>query len=306
MVKRTKYEIDGKLMTLKEVIAYTGNTVNYGTALSRLRNGASIEDALKPVNNPRKRDIKKYTIDNKTMTVKELLAYTGSSVKYATVIQRLASGVSIEEAIKETYVATKQYSYDGKLMTLPEVLEYTGNPVSYSTALHRVNNGMDIKDALKPVKPRTTSLVECGLTPKEIKEAMHLSGTKLNYRTIKGRLKAGETIEEAMKPKKFKQKLIKYQLGSENLTIHEMVEKGYTKLPYYLIVQRLERGISIEEAIKGEQQERVTYIPEQEEKSLRKIYAERKPNITYAGFVYRLKKGYTLEEAFTLGKYAKK
>ena len=248
--------IEGKTFkSIKEACKHYN--LNYSTIRNRLDNlHLSLEEAFN-INQP---DIniglqyKEITIEGKTFkSVKEACKYYDLEKEYHTIIYRLNSGWSVEDAfglyIEMNYKNGRSIVIDGNsFISIKEACDYYD--LDYEKVRHRISNyGWSIEEAFelkqrdKSNKPITVE----GKTFKSIKEACEFYNLS-DITTIYSRLNNGWSIEEA-----FELKL--RSKSNKPITIEGKTFKSirqackYYNLNYKKVIHRLHNyGWTIEEA----------------------------------------------------------
>lgn len=241
------YTVNGLQMNLKEILDYEGNPVNYQTALSRLRNGQGIIDAIKAIEEGDVR--REYIIDGKRVTIQEAMDYYKTDLTYQTVRKRLRSGMSLEDAIKETKTGGKavKYHLNGEDLTIQAIIDRGLTKLSYSSINRRLKEGMDISQAIEG-EGRKSITPDIAWEGKSLREIYNERKPKISYPTFVRRVDEGNTLEDALKPPKRK-KQRKFTYKGVSRSLKEIIELSGSTVKYQTVLYRLDNGMALEDAL---------------------------------------------------------
>lgn len=310
-----KYTLNGVTGTIKDLWESSGTSLAYSTIINRLNKGYTLEEAFyRNIKGSNGEPFNTYTYKGYTGDITSIIKHFGLKMNYATVYNRLKSGMSVDKAFNDTLTKNKGYHYKGKIRTLREIVKISGTKIPYDTVKYRLHTGDTLKDAL--TKPLHSKRVD-DTTTKEfhykgysgnLKTIITQTGESVNYETAIDRLRRGWTIEDVMNPK--------FQGGGHITQVYSY--KGYRgsikdiiktfdiQITYNTVWNRMRKGYTLEEALdtpKEKVQKRYKpckkYLYKGCERSLVDIHKMSGTSIKYGTFVYRVSQGYTIEDALT-------
>ena len=147
----------------------------------------------------------------------------------------------------------KIYTYKNFTGTLKEIIEHFNLDIKYGTLLNRLHKGMTLEEAIE--NPIDSSKAVKHYTYKgftgSVKEIVDHFGLDINHNVLRIRLFRGMPIEQAIE-KPVQNKRVKQFYTYKDFTgsIPEIIDHFGLDLSYSCIVNRINRGMTIEEAIK--------------------------------------------------------
>lgn len=234
------YSVGDYFGTLPEIAEHFG--VNYGTLLKRLRNGIPLEEAIQE-----QRIVNRYSVCGYTGTLPEIAEHFG--INYDTLMHRLRQGASLEEAISSLQI-NKIYNIKGYSGTLPEIAEHYD--IKLGTLRTRLQRGMSLEEALgvsvstRKGEGANKQYNVNGFTGTLHEIAEHF---EVKYTTLINRLRKGWSLEDAILPPMIPPTKVakQYSVMGVKGTLKEIAK--HFDIKYDTLLDRLHRGLSLEEAV---------------------------------------------------------
>lgn len=265
--------------------------ISYGTMYRRLRMGMDLEQALQ--SNQRNHTIE---YDGKIYPSIKALADEQQKV-YSTLKARLERGMSVEKAlqINNRLPSRKRRSveYAGKMYPSIRSLAIERR-MPYQTLRARLEKGMSVEEAIQDDVPRIYRGAPIEYAGKIYPSIKALAEEQqIPYNKLRVRLCRGMTVEEALSASG---PSIEYG-GKTYLSIKSLADELH--VPYCRLRHRLKKGMAVDEAL---QNNRLYSYKGHPVEYKGKLYpsicslAKELP-IPYYTLLYRLKKGWSIEEA---------
>ena len=252
------YEVDGQMKSIVELSVE--HNINQKALRSRLNAGWTIKEALNPIpvgrgfhehEKLKSSKFKLYTYEGETKTLLGWCDHLGLSLEM--VYSRMSNGASFEEAIdKSKFPGVKTYVVYGKEMTLSQIAKECGIDKQYLYIMLTRHN-LSIEEAIKR-KVHTRKKLYFVIDGRKMSLSQIGEMCNIKPKTLYNRLRNGLTIEEAIEYVTPSKKGVvshatrTFLINGEQLTVRE-INKKYN-IPISTINGRLRRGLSIEEAIR--------------------------------------------------------
>lgn len=308
-----EFQYKGYSGNLKTIITQTGGSINYETAIDRLRRGWTIEDVMNPKFQGGGHITQVYSYKGYRGSITDILKTFDLQITYNTVWNRMRKGYTLEEALdtskgktQKSYKECKKYLYEGYELSLVDIHKLSGTSIKYSTFVYRVSQGYTLEEALtsKPKRGRreVKKFTYLGYEG-SLSDIVKLYGKDVTVKIVRNRLAQGFTLEEALtKEKGYKRTVKQYEYKGYRGSLKDIMKATNCSLSYSLVSRRLREGYTLEDALKPTKR----YEYKGYKGSIEYIIKQSGLEISPTTVRRRIKEGYTLEEALKTGTYSNK
>ena len=308
-----EFHYKGYSGNLKTIITQTGESINYETAIDRLRRGWTIEDVINPKFQGGGHITQVYSYKGYRGSITDILKTFDLKITYNTVWNRMRNGYTLEEALdtskgktQKSYKECKKYLYKGHELSLVDIHKLSGTSIKYSTFVYRVSQGYTLEEALtsKPKRGRreVKKFTYLGYEG-SLSDIVKLYGKGVTVKIVRNRLAQGFTLEEALTIEKgYKRTVKQYEYKGYKGSLKDIMKATNCSLSYSLVSRRLREGYTLEDALKPTRRYEYKGYKGSIEYIIKQLGLEISPTTVRK----RIKEGYTLEEALKTGTISNK